>query len=704
MKNKITIITGDPELENYVSKTPTRYWLDVWASRIDDSVVKYLKKKGEGFNITSVKLKDIDEDVFITSDFVMYNFGDPAAANIISRNISEKLLKLLNEYSYKVYPPIEFGKLVTNKCLYYEKLKQYGIPIVPFFCIESNEYFTVKNDKVSERSFYEEIYQKIKKKQWKGFIGKPVLGTSGIGFRMYPNFDEVSKYEIYNQLQKQMKFVFETKQFPMLLLQEKHEEFGSGDIPEIKMYYLDGKYLYAWVTADNKYVMLGKGEKDSKFYITKEHITHFKKFASKVIKFVKMYFGNKPLPLLRIDLGCCLNHESRHTKGQIFLNEIEYAPAFMLSKIPGKQKLKLDIKIGNQMLKIANDFFKIQKKNINIAILDRDPRIADDKMTFKRAWMPTKNPTSYLYNKYVWSPEVSTYWYIKRFYKNVNIDLVPFEKITDELFMKKYKKVFIINHGLSDITPFWKNKSEEYIKGWKKLGNRASPPYKLAEFVYDKCKYYKYLQENGIVTAPTICYTQNTPNSNINNFIKNHDLKKIFLKPVGGDSGLGTSSHNVPFNNLKPVLTKMMNNGWRKVVVQKHMNFSSSSNPEYKCLFIGNSLQYITKSIKLGIFGGLIKSKNTYFKDKKKLVNMSLKVKELFEKAMDAKILIYRVDWGYNKDTKEYFLNEFEHAPGWYSEDIIHRHSQMTIREWNGDIKLAKEIIKYLFESIESTV
>ena len=134
------------------------------------------------------------------------------------------------------------------------------------------------------------------------------------------------------------------------------------------------------------------------------------------------------------------------------------------------------------------------------------------------------------------------------------------------------------------------------------------------------------------------------------------------------------------------------------------MNFSSSSNPEYKCLFIGNSLQYITKSIKLGIFGGLIKSKNTYFKDKKKLVNMSLKVKELFEKAMDAKILIYRVDWGYNKDTKEYFLNEFEHAPGWYSEDIIHRHSQMTIREWNGDIKLAKEIIKYLFESIESTV
>lgn len=689
--HSLAIITGDPEAENYVSKTKSRFWLNNWASRIDNSVVKYLQKtvNKNAYNVINVNLKDIDEDVFIKNDLIFYNLAGPVSANIISKNISQTLLNLLNKYSSKVYPPVKFGNLIYNKCDYYKHLQDNKIPIVPFFCVNSKEYFDNKND----RSFYEKLYNKILQKKWKGFIGKPVLGTSGIGFRMYPDINNVSKYEIYKQFEKQMKYVFETKQFPILLFQEKHEEFGSGQIPEIKMYYLDGKLIYAWVTADNKYILLGKGEKNTKFYVSKEQITHVKRFAKIVINVIKKTFGNKPLPLLRIDLGCCLNFNDKYTIGQMFLNEIEYAPAFILAKIPGKLKMNIDIKLAKQMLKIADNFFGKDNKQ-KIAILDRNPTIADDKMKFKRSWMPSKKPTSYNVEKYVWSPEVSSYWYIKKYHKNVNIDLIPFERIIDSKLMKMYDKVFIINHGLSDITPFWKNKANAYSAAWKQLGNKAFPSYKLAEFVYDKCTYYKYLQENGILTAPTLCYSTESKDSNINNFINKHKLNKIFLKPVGGDSGFGTSSHNKPFVSLKSTLTKMIsNNGWKKVVVQKHMNFSSATNPEYKCLFIGDKLQYIIKSIKLGFFGGLIKSKDTYWKHKNKLIKMSIKVKKLFEKATDTKIIIYRVDWGYNKDTKEFFLNEFEHAPGWYSEDLIHTHKQLTIREWNGDVKLAKQII-----------
>lgn len=712
---KIAVITGDPELENYVSKTSKRTWLTNWASRIDTSIVKYLEKNSN-YDITNVDIKNINEKVFEENDLIFYNMVDPAAANILSKNIANKLSLYMTKYSKKVYPPSNFGKLLENKCDYYKYLENKKIPVVPFFCITAEEYQRKKG-----RDYYESIYNKIVKQGWKGFIGKPVLGTSGIGFRMYPDINNVSKYEFFKQLEKQMDYVFEKHHFPMLLFQEKHEEFGSGDIPEVKMYYLNGKFIYSWVTSDNKYVLLGKGNKTSKYYLSPEKVKHCKAFANNVIKVIKPLFNGLPLPLLRIDLGCCLNYTNTHTVGQMFLNEIEYAPAFILAKLPGKSKMHLDEKIAKQFINIANAFFKknsnskntqnsslklnkpiskLQNKQTSTkkyAILDRNPRIADDKMKFKRSWMPDSNPTSYLYNKYVWSPEVSSYWYIKKFHKNINIDLIPFEKITDKNLMASYNKIFIINHGLSDITPFWKENAQKYINSWKALGDKAYPPYRLANFVYDKCSYYDYLQSNGIKTAATLCYTNKSTNSNVNKFVDNYKLNKIFVKPVGGDSGLATSTHNSPFNNLKPTLRKMIqDNGWKKIVVQKHMNFSSKTNPEYKCLFIGDELQYIIKSIYLGVFGGLIKPKDTYWPHKDKIIKMSLQVKKLFEKAMNTKLFIYRVDWGYDKNTKEFFLNELEHAPGWYCEDIIHEHEEMTSREWKSDVKLAKQIIKFV--------
>ena len=149
---------------------------------------------------------------------------------------------------------------------------------------------------------------------------------------------------------------------------------------------------------------------------------------------------------------------------------------------------------------------------MRFAILDRNPKIADDKMEIKRAWLPS-NPSAYKTDRLVYSLEASSFHWIKKHHRDIEIDLLQFEKIVDKQVMDKYTKIFIFNHGLSDEKPFWKQDAERYKKAWKKLGDRIWPSYRLANFIMDKCQYYKHVASNGIVTADTkyVNFTSTTP-------------------------------------------------------------------------------------------------------------------------------------------------------------------------------------------------
>uniref|UniRef100_A0A6C0F837 ATP-grasp domain-containing protein n=1 Tax=viral metagenome TaxID=1070528 RepID=A0A6C0F837_9ZZZZ len=331
-------------------------------------------------------------------------------------------------------------------------------------------------------------------------------------------------------------------------------------------------------------------------------------------------------------------------------------------------------------------------------ILDRNPKIADDKMQIKRKWLP-ENPSAYIIDKYIYSIEASSFHWIKQNNPEIDIDMLPFETITNTKLMKNYDVIFLFNHGLSDAMPFWKNDTNKFVNAWKNLGNRAYPSYELANFVLDKCSYYEYLNKNDIKTADTFCIDLKKPFNiqykKLRSFLKNKEIEKLFIKPVGGDSGVGTSTHQTPFNTLEKSLAKSKTNGWNKLVVQRFMNFSTHDSPEYKCLYVGGKLQYIVKTFRLGYFDGIIMP-NSKWTHLKTLDTLSKKVIKLFEKWANVTIPFGRVDWGYDKNSKEFFLNEFEHAGGTYGEELVHQEKILSPSQWKVDVQLGKAIVKFV--------
>jgi hypothetical protein len=174
-------------------------------------------------------------------------------------------------------------------------------------------------------------------------------------------------------------------------------------------------------------------------------------------------------------------------------------------------------------------------------------------------------------------------------------------------------------------------------------------------------------------------------------------INKIFIKPVGGDSGVGTSTHTRPFNNLKTTLhTRFDHNDWKKLVVQRFMDFSTHESPEYKCLYVDGKMMYIVKTFRLGYFNGMIFPNNNWWPYTKKLDNLCKNVIKLFSQKMGTEIPFCRIDWGYDKLNKKFFLNEFEHAGGTYGEDSVHQRKALNAKDWNVDVALGKAIVKFI--------
>lgn len=370
---KVGILTGDPELGNFVSKIGKREsYLPNWSARLNNAVVFYLQS--QKYNITSqkryvfVKITPdmINPNLFKEIDFMFYNFLDPVAAKLISNDIYEKIVNIINTNPSKVFPPPEFANLIADKCNYYAFLQRANIPVVPYFCLTKKEFAlnTANRNPNKVKYYVRSLYEKIQSMKWKGFIGKPVLGTSSRGFKLYPDFNNsnVSKYEVFKQMAIHLEKVFYKYDFPKIMFQEKHSEFGEGLRPELKLYYNGTKYMFGWVTYGKDYYLIGKGPKNTKFHMTDQNIKDAKAFAGKVLKVIKPLFKGSPMLVTRIDIGCCLDHTNNKYNGaNYFLNEVEFGPAYILARIPGKYKMYIDHQIGNQMLKVLDH--KFAKKN-----------------------------------------------------------------------------------------------------------------------------------------------------------------------------------------------------------------------------------------------------------------------------------------------------------------------------------------------------
>jgi hypothetical protein len=359
----IGILTGDPELENFISKIGKRQYLKNWTVRLNDAVVYFLQNKNQPkFQFVKVTYDMIHDKLFKEIDYLFYNFLDPVAAKIISEELYKNILKLINKNPTKVFPPPKFANLIADKCTYYSFLQKANIPVVPFFCIDKKTFETNvsnSNNALMLESYVKRLYDRIEAIGWKGFIGKPVLGTSSRGFKLYSNFGTISHFEIKKQMATHLKQVFYEYKFPKIMFQEKHSEFGEGLRPELKMYYVGTKFMFGWVTYGKTYFEIGKAPQNSKFYMSVENVFEAKKFAAKVLRVIKPLFKGSPMLVTRVDIGCCLDHTNdKYNKKNFFLNEIEFAPAYVLGALPGKYKKYIDHQIGNQMLKILQYKFK----------------------------------------------------------------------------------------------------------------------------------------------------------------------------------------------------------------------------------------------------------------------------------------------------------------------------------------------------------
>lgn len=355
---KIAILTGDPELQNRFAISNTRPWTKTISSekhqgpvkfkkrigkkvinymtpnipyiRLDDSILAYLKMKYPSYKVDLVYPNKITYSNLVKYDLIFYNMYDPVAASINSMNKGKELQSILYKLKNKVYPPTNVTDLIHDKCAYYDFLKNNNIPIVKTECLDI--------DKVNLTKINELL---IKIKSWKKVFAKPVLGTSGRGGEM---FSKPTQSDILEYVKDR-----KNEGFPKIVFQKYHPEFSTTR-PEMRLYFIGDKYEYT-IMSDDQDVFDAPSTEGGSFKVSKSNHEKAKLLAKKVINLLTKKLKYKTKLVTRIDIGCCQDFNAKGNK--YFVNEIEYAPAFLVGMMRNSKQHLIDVKIAEQMIKIA---------------------------------------------------------------------------------------------------------------------------------------------------------------------------------------------------------------------------------------------------------------------------------------------------------------------------------------------------------------
>lgn len=302
-----------------------------------------------------------------------------------------------------------------------------------------------------------------------------------------------------------------------------------------------------------------------------------------------------------------------------------------------------------------------------IALFKRIGEPYDPVQTKDRPWLSH-------YKREIVSPEESIYNYIKYKYPDVKIRLITrnnlHQKVKD--LNEKYDFVFA---GFEELTLPFKifakkgqiNMYEKYLNSFKNIRN-LYPKFSFINFIMDKCKYYKFLQDIGINVAPTRCFSisNKTQEYYIRSKLKEKNWNKVFMKPLPGLESTNVFSFNktnLKSSNFKEAVQRLKYKKYDKIVAQKFMkNFATQEFPELRTFWLNKDYQYTISTTSYGYDWKLInKPVNSYIMKKSILILNEL------EKKFKQKMLLTRIDWGYDKEMG-YFVNEIEYAPGVFTE------------------------------------
>lgn len=527
---------------------------------------------------------EITRERLMDNDINFFNFYDPIALAIASVNVDagikyENLLKSLPED--KLYPPLSYTNIQHDKCKYYDYLNKQKIPIIPTTCITISEWRKSK----SKRDFVKQFIKKTS--SFRQTFVKPVMGTSGSFTTIYPKESETNS-EMIERMYKYCTQVF-GKQYPKIVLQEYHPEFATQSV-EVRMMFIGDQYKYSIVSES-----IGEGEgaawgmaalknEGGTYAFDSKKRDDLKKLGQKVLKKLTPLFSGLPKLATRIDVGCCLNGE------KYFVNEIEYAPAFLTSWFKKRDKNMIDVDIAEQIINIAK-VYALKKKSMypmKLKITNKKPTLKP----FAKYLIPQNNASLPIQTSRSSAFLPSTKIYILGCYKS--LCMKNKQMYNRLLWMNKYLQDANINmKNVHLLNIFWKDdmnrkqlQNNKYLIDQNhkilrlgEIGNFLSNMNALQTFLATKDPYCIVLEDDIHVKYNFM--------SNIKVMIdglsrKNIKWDLIWLHNNGYHEWSGSWKNDLQSNILTPVKFD------KSIKINKHLVLS-----RMKTNFIGSTAAYI---------------------------------------------------------------------------------------------------------------
>ena len=330
---RIGIVTGKDDeisLNKQINKLVPKKYYENGAVHTDIALAFLIKEKFVGFTvdiitpneISNQRLKKNDINFIIGYDIINAINDDPHVKKFSGQKGLEKLDTIYKLKTNKVFPSYPFLSLLWDKKEYLRLLEKNKIPISPTIFIKKN--ITITN-----------LLKKIKDKNWKDFIIKPIGGTIAYGLGIFNSKECINDRTILQEyFQKENEFYDE------YLVQEKIDGFTKYG--EIKTFWIDGKLSYAVNTP-------GATSPDQTYKVEElidpKVLDHCEKIGKRIFEILpKIIFNRKKtIPvLIRIDFACCKKNKS-HKSIHYFVNEIESDIAGLYINFPNVKYPALEI-------------------------------------------------------------------------------------------------------------------------------------------------------------------------------------------------------------------------------------------------------------------------------------------------------------------------------------------------------------------------
>jgi len=323
-------------------KIKGRHPLGKHAIPTDYAVGLYLQEKYADKNVVvdMIMPHEVSPERLKSNDLNFMMIYDPLEAFHTDKTKDKRVYKMLKKCLAEcdnVFPPREYQDLIYSKIKYYNFLKKENIAIAPTLTMTSEEYA-----ELGAEAGRKKIVEHALAEGWERFICKPVLGMEGIDATF---FRPGEKVRLNKYLERCM------KKYPGIVIQKEIEGFGdSKKCPELRMYYVGGKYQYS-VSANENYVIRPKQEGGT-FDTPLDALKKRSKKVFKKLPEITMPNGKKlPKLLTRIDMGYIV--EGKYSP---FVNEVEFVPSLYSEDCAHHPDRLIDVELAHQMVRITKKY------------------------------------------------------------------------------------------------------------------------------------------------------------------------------------------------------------------------------------------------------------------------------------------------------------------------------------------------------------